>query len=158
MLSIPLSILLGAKFPAMTEKTALCTFDVKSDNHMWRLSGVLFLAGILFLIACKTETSYEANQLTGHWAVYGAERNGKNTTLLNGAIFQFMEDGSMNTNITGQEVSGRFDLQENKISFEGGEKMLFEIGTLHGDTLSLNTELQGMHFILDLHRTNTESQ
>lgn len=125
---------------------------------MRRLHCVLLLAGILFLTACGNEVTYQSDQLTGHWAVYGAERDGKNTTLLNGAIFQFMEDGSMNTNITGQENSGRFDLQDNKINFQGSEKMIFEIGTLHGDTLSLNTELQGMNFILDLHRTNTESQ
>ncbi|HLF65190.1 MAG TPA: hypothetical protein VI603_15605 [Saprospiraceae bacterium] len=125
---------------------------------MYRLLSVIFIAGVMYLTACKNEVSYHREQLTGHWAVYGAERDGKGTTLLNGAIFQFQEDGSMNTNITGQEISGPFDLEENKINFQGTEKMVFEIGMFHGDTLSLNTELQGMHFILDLHRTNTESQ
>lgn len=110
------------------------------------------------MTACKSEATYQADQLTGHWAVYSAERDGKSTTLLNGAIFQFMEDGSMKTNITGQESSGPFALKDNKINFLVGENMVFEIGTLHNDTLSLNTELQGMNFILDLHRTNTESQ
>ncbi len=125
---------------------------------MWRLSGVILVATMIFILACKDEVSYHKEQLTGHWAVFGAERNGKNTTLLDGAIFQFQQDGTMNTNITGQESSGPFDLKENKVSFQGTENMVFEIGTLRGDTLSLHTELQGMHFILDLQRTNTESQ
>jgi hypothetical protein len=90
--------------------------------------------------------------------VYGAERNGRNTSLLDGAVFQFQEDGTMNTNITGQERSGPFDLKGNKITFQDEGEMVFVIGTFYGDTLSLNTELQGMHFILDLHRTTTESQ
>jgi hypothetical protein len=115
-------------------------------------------ATVMQILACKEEVSYHQDQLTGHWAVYGAERDGKNTTLLNGAIFQFRPDGTMNTNITGQESRGPFDLKENKVNFQGTENMVFEIGILSGDTLSLHTELQGMHFILDLQRTNTESQ
>ena len=110
------------------------------------------------IIGCKETPSVHQDQLTGHWAVYGAERDGKNTTLLNGAIFQFQEDGTMQTNITGQESSGRFDLKENSINFQGTENMVFEIGSLSSDSLTLHTELQGMHFILDLQRTNTESQ
>jgi hypothetical protein len=109
-------------------------------------------------LGCKEDPSIHQDQLTGHWAVYDAERDGKNTTLLNGAVFYFQEDGTMQTNITGQESSGRFDLNENTINFQGSESMLFEIGSLANDTLTLHTELQGMHFILDLQRKNTESQ
>ena len=125
---------------------------------MRRFIGVLLVAGAIGLTACKEEPTYQKDQLTGHWAVYSAERNGKNTSLLDGAVFQFQEDGTMNTNITGQERSGPFDLKGNKITFQDEGEMVFVIGTFYGDTLSLNTELQGMHFILDLHRTTTESQ
>jgi hypothetical protein len=125
---------------------------------MRRFIGVLLVAGAIGLTGCKEEPVYQKDQLTGHWAVYGAERNGRNTSLLDGAVFQFQEDGTMNTNITGQERSGPFDLKGNKITFQDEGEMVFVIGTFYGDTLSLNTELQGMHFILDLHRTTTESQ
>jgi hypothetical protein len=146
--------------PAMRNcsKKLLCTFDVKSDIHMLKIFYVILMVGIIQLLACKNEESYQKNQLIGHWTVFAAERDGKSTTLLNGAIFQFHNDGMMHTNVTGEESSGQFDLKENLVSFSSTENMSFEIGALHGDTLSFTTELQGMRFVLDLHRTNTESQ
>lgn len=125
---------------------------------MWRVIYVILFAGVVQILACKNEVPYQKNQLIGHWTVFNAERDGKNTTLLNGAIFQFHSDGAMHTNWTGEESSGQFDLNENLVKFTSTENVAFEIGALNGDTLSLSTEVQGMRFILDLHRTNTESQ
>jgi hypothetical protein len=124
---------------------------------MKTLSYVL-LSGAFFFAGCKEETTFQKDQLTGHWAVYAAERDGRETTLLNGAVFQFMENGTMQTNVTGVENSGAFELQGKEIMFRGGENMVFEIGMLAGDTLLLNTQLEGMRFVLDLHRTTTEAQ
>jgi len=118
----------------------------------------MILTGMIGISACHEEVTYRKDQLTGHWAVFNAERDGKGTTTLDGAIFQFLEDGTMNTNITGQENSGHYEIKNTQINFLGPDKMLFEIGTLTGDTMSLNTELQGYHFLLDLHRTQTESE
>lgn len=139
-------------------KKLLCTFDVKSDIHMWRIFCVILIAATIQLMGCKNEVLYQKNQLIGHWTVFGAERDGKSTTLLNGAIFQFHDNGTMHTNWTGEESSGQFEIKENLVSYSGTENMSFEIGALNGDTLSFTTDLQGMRFILDLHRTNTESQ
>lgn len=125
---------------------------------MWRIFCVILIAGMIQMLGCKNEVPYQKNQLIGHWTVFGAERDGKSTTLLNGAIFQFHDDGTMHTNVTGEESSGQFNLKENLVSYSSTENMSFEISAMNGDTLSFSTELQGMRFILDLHRTNTESQ
>ncbi len=124
---------------------------------MKRGTGVLFMIGICCLTACNQEVTYSKDQLTGHWAVYAAKRDGRTTSTLDGAIFQFQEDGTMNTNIS-ENYSGPYSVTENKIEFDGTEHMIFEIRELVEDTMSLSAELQGMHFILDLHKTKTESQ
>lgn len=125
---------------------------------MKRGIGVIIVTGIFCLTACKQDVSYNKDQLAGHWALYAAERDGKPTSTLDGAIFQFQDDGTMNTNVTGDEYSGPYEIQENKVTFQGTEPMTFEIIAFTGDSLSLNTELQGKHFILDLYKTKTESE
>ena len=118
---------------------------------------VLIYAGVLCMMGCKNEPAFQKEQLTGHWEVYNAERNGKETSLLNRAVFLFREDGSMQTNITGRENTGTFSVEKNRIAFNSPEKMEFEVLMLDKDTLTLSTDLQQLHFILDLHRTTTES-
>lgn len=115
--------------------------------------GVLIFAG-----ACKEEPVYETEALNGRWEVYTAERNGKETTLLNGAFFVFAEDGHLETNITGQDDRAPFSMENNAISYEGPEPMQFQVRDLTSDTMKLATELQGMQFLFHLQRMRTEAQ
>lgn len=125
---------------------------------MKQIPCILLIAGILSSGGCKEEAIHEAGELTGHWEVFAAEREGKETTLLNGAVFLFKEDGTMQTNITGEEHHGPFVLDKTTITYSGNEPMTFKIREFHGDTLVLITKLQEMQFRFDLHRTTTESQ
>lgn len=124
---------------------------------MRRFYSVLLCVMTLLMVSCKEEVSVDAGQLSGHWAVFNAERNGRPTALLNGAIFQFQEDGMLHTNITGEELAGRFEVEKNQIQFNAEQTMLFQVNGLSGDTLSLGMTIQSNQFLLDLHRTTTES-
>jgi hypothetical protein len=111
---------------------------------------------VSFLVGCKEESAYQSDALMGHWEVYDAERNGKGTTLLNGAVFLFEEENKMQTNVTGQETSGMYQLEQNVIVFTSAEQMEFKIAMLHGDSLALTTNIQNMNFILRLKRATTK--
>jgi len=125
-------------------------------GHMRQLFCVILFTGLLFSQGCKEEPSYAAEELIGHWEVYAAARNGKETTLLNGAVFLFETDNKMQTNITGEETSGGFTLEQDRILFAGDHPMEFEIAALHGDSLSLKTDIQDLYFVLALKRATTE--
>jgi hypothetical protein len=75
---------------------------------------------------------------------------------LNGAVFSFEEEQKMQTNVTGQEMSGTYHLDQNVISFSGDEQMDFRINALVGDSLALGMKIQNMDFALRLQRTTTE--
>jgi hypothetical protein len=62
----------------------------------------------------------------------------------------------MQTNVTGQETSGMYQLEQNVIVFTSAEQMEFKIAMLHGDSLALTTNIQNMNFILRLKRATTE--
>ena len=126
------------------------------DDHMRQVHCVILVSVLLCSAGCKQEQSYAPESLTGHWEVYAAERNGRETTLLNGAVFLFGEDNKMRTNFTGQEAEGTFTLEANTILFSGDLPMHFEITALQGDSMSLKTAVQEMQFVLDLKRATTE--
>lgn len=125
---------------------------------MKQLLRVLLIGSVILSFGCKEEPVYDPANLTGHWEVYAAERNGKETTLLNGAVFLFEENGTMQTNVTGQEHRGTFQINKATIEYTGESPMQFKVTSLQGDTMSLSTELEGMRFMFDLQRTTTESQ
>lgn len=126
-------------------------------DHMKTAAGVILLGVLSLLTGCTEEQkTYAAEDLTGHWEVFAAQRNGKETTLLNGAVFQFGEQYNMQTNFTGRETEGSYTLEQDVIELAGDPPMRFEIVALHGDSLTLKTAVQAMHFVLDLKRATTE--
>ena len=125
---------------------------------MRELLSVLCFATVPLYFACNGDPDVQGSQLSGHWVVYGASRDGRETTLLNRAVFLFGAKDSMETNVTGTESKGAYRLTDNTIYFDGAQSMAFSIESLHGDSMELATRLRDMQFNLRLHRLQTESQ
>ena len=115
------------------------------------LAGNILLLFVLFTIGCGNDKNDESHFLHGKWEIDTAIRNGKKTELLTGLFFQFVEDGSMRTNITGQPESVHFELAENKITQrEGRIDIDYDVISLTDSTLVLQTSIRNSALELNL--------
>lgn len=107
--------------------------------------------------ACKEERDVRVEELYGTWEVTAAEREGRETETLNGAIFDIGEGGQMYTNImNGRDDTGTYTFKEMTLHFDGNEPAVYEIDSIGADRMHLSVKLQGMDFSLSLERTAAE--
>src|SRR5688572_28308806 len=95
------------------------------------LQWVLLL--LLVTTSCNKAEEVSIENLYGHWDIKKAERNGEETSYLRNGYFIFNESGTMTINVTGEDESGNYMLEGNKLIM-GGEKT-FDIKSLHHDSL-----------------------
>lgn len=117
---------------------------------------VLILSSMMIFSACTEEREVGVDDLIGTWEVKAAERNGRATETLNGALFEFRTDGSMMTNISGEEDEGSFTFENGQIRHNGALAADYQIREFETDSMSLNVILHQMHFALDLRRATNE--
>ncbi len=79
------------------------------------LSGSLVCLLIMCQMACESEPKENYDSLYGKWELETATKSGKLTELLTGLFFDFSEDGSMRTNVTGTPESVNFSVEEGLI-------------------------------------------
>ena len=103
--------------------------------------------------ACKEETKVDNSLLSGNWEIVKAVRNGKETKTLNGAFFNFTDDGKvMEYNLLGQTQKDSIIVNNVTISQITGEKVEYKILSLSDTSLNLKTELRGTEFEFNLKR------
>ena len=112
---------------------------VRSSNSTrawikWSWAIMLLLA----IVSCKKAEEISIENLYGHWDIRKAERNGEETSYLRNGYFIFKESGTMTINVTGEDESGNYMLEGNKLIM-GGEKT-FEIKSIHHDSLVVRYE------------------
>src|SRR5688572_22559501 len=95
----------------------------------------LYWVGLFVLVAasCKKAEEISHENLYGRWEIKKAERNGEETSYLRNGYFIFNQSGTMTINVTGEDESGNYLLEGNKLTM-GGEKT-FDIKSLHNDSL-----------------------
>ena len=89
-------------------------------------------------------------QLTGHWQVTKAVRNGQETKTLDGLFFDFSETGTIKTNLLGGETESPFELSEGKIMQKGTNPLTYSVDELTDSQLVMNATIQGFDFALTL--------
>ena len=115
---------------------------------------LVFILAILFLFACKSDVSIEANSLTGQWDLISAKRNGNTTSTLDKAFFSFT-DGSLSHNINGEVVTSKYEKKSNKlIIYEDDILTEIELLSLVKDTLEISTKIQNFKFDFRLKKKN----
>lgn len=121
------------------------------------LSGSLVMILIMCQMACESEPKENYNSLHGKWELESATKNGKITELLTGLFFDFAEDGSMRTNVTGTPESVNYAVVEGVIQQrEGRIDLDYQIRTLNDTLLVLSSKIRNSSFVFNLTRAIEE--
>lgn len=112
------------------------------------IQAILFIS--LFSVISCTEPPQEDNTqeyLIGRWDIQEASRNGRPTESLDQLYFEFFEDGSMNSNLTGSTQESKYTL-EGKTVKQSGSPMDsdYAIEEISDSTLMMNTNIRGQIF------------
>ena len=97
---------------------------------IWFLGIVLLVTG-----GCRKVEHIEQAGLYGRWDIMRAEKNGRETPYLRNGYFKINQDGTMTINITGEDESGRYTLDNNKLIMD--EAKTFDIQLLQNDSLTV---------------------
>lgn len=96
-----------------------------------RLYWLIFM--VLATASCKKVEDISLENLYGRWDIHKAERNGAETSYLRNGYFIFNETGTMTINVTGEDESGSYMLEGNKLLMAG--ERTFDIKSIGNDSL-----------------------
>ncbi|MDX1683718.1 MAG: hypothetical protein R3275_00695 [Saprospiraceae bacterium] len=114
----------------------------------------IFLILLAFL-SCESEKQYEDSDIVGRWEVYKCERGGKPTQTLNGAYFEFTDQNQLFTNFTGEGIMSGYNIYNNVIVQQTGEKIRYKIESMSDDKMTLSTNIRNVDFVVDLVKTSS---
>jgi hypothetical protein len=109
----------------------------------------VFLFGIVFTASmCTSEVDDNTGELLiGRWELQEASRNGRITASLDDLYFEFYEDGSMRTNLSGGTETAKYKLDLPEIrQTESKMDAVYAIEEISDSMLLVNTELRGYSF------------
>jgi len=109
---------------------------------------ILFIC--LFCVIACTETPQKENTqeyLIGRWDIQEASRNDRPTESLDQLYFEFFEDGSMNSNLTGSTQESKYTLEGMLVKQTGSPMDSdYAIEEISDSTLTMNTNIRGQIF------------
>lgn len=115
----------------------------------------LFIA--LFLFACGNEEKFSQNALLGHWELVNATRDGRRAPSVEGAYFNFLEDGTLQTNIASSPETATYTIEGTVIQQrESRFEIDYTIEELTDTSLVLTTELRNAQFRFFLRKAAME--
>ena len=118
---------------------------------------VITLGIFVLTAACKQPEGIEQDNLYGHWEIVSAERNGKATGYLRNGYFIINRNGTMTVNITGEDETDQFLLDNNKIMMAGNKA--FEIQSLQTDSLTMKYVMNSnTQFVFQMKRKQDDVQ
>lgn len=126
-----------------------------SENSSFQTISILLCALACLCFSC-IEEKVETIHLSGNWLVDKTLRNGRATTTLEDAFFDFNSDSTFVTNIF-SEVK-MYDLETTEHGFKqiGTQEIEYNILKQNEDTLMIESIIQDYHFIfLTLRDTTT---
>jgi hypothetical protein len=114
---------------------------------------LLFLS--LSILACESEKKIVETDVVGRWEVYDCQRAGKPTQTLNGAYFEFEHGNKLYTNITGDGIMAGYNIYNNEIVQQSGEKIRYYIESFSSEKMTLSTRINNVDFVLELVKTSS---
>lgn len=98
------------------------------------------------LSSCGSDTT-ERVTINGQWELARALRNNVETGMLDGLKFNFSPDGTLETNLLGNETKGTYSWSGQEITTEGVKLPLtYTIQEMSDSTLHLRSKYQGFQF------------
>lgn len=126
-----------------------------------RINTLMSLMLLLGLTACQNDVpeggsdsaQAQVNQLLGRWELQQAVRSGKPTESLDGAYFEFFEEGKLVSNLGGSREELEYELNGETILQRGGRMQAdYNIVELGDSVLVLQMTLNNIPFTLQLER------
>ena len=114
------------------------------DKSRWLGIAICFF----FFISCQLEK--EKINLQGKWNIVNANRNGKPTSTLEHAYFDFLSDSLLMTNILREDITVNYEIRDNKIWQSGSTPLVYHIVEIVQDSLVLETKIKNYDFIFYL--------
>jgi hypothetical protein len=117
------------------------------------LFGSMVFFFVLYHSSCKSEPEQNYDSLIGKWELETATNNGKPTELLTGLFFNFSDDGSLRTNVTGSPESVTYEVDNGIIEQrEGRIDVDYTIETLNDTLLILSANIRNAVFRFNLNK------
>lgn len=137
-------------------------FPVRLRQTMtsFNTKGIFLLLLFSTLMACGNDASEDQGpQLEGRWEIDRALRNGRPAESLAKLFFEFGEDASFSTNISGEVETGTFEVVEEEITTTGMSlPMVYKVGTLTDSTLVMKSSLSRYRFEFFLRRAADQTE
>ncbi|MCI5082376.1 MAG: hypothetical protein MRY78_11805 [Saprospiraceae bacterium] len=114
------------------------------------IASIFGIVWLLVLASCtsdKPKDDNTADYLIGRWNIEEATRNDQQTESLAKLFYEFFEDGTMRTNLTGSTQTGTYQLEDKQIlQRETPMDADYNIEEITDSTLIMNTSLRGQAF------------
>ncbi len=113
----------------------------------------VFSCSLLLFTSCGSNDDLAAEAVVpgSNWELKRALRNNMETATLDGLFYEFKEDGTLVTNLMGNEKDGTYSIEGTEITTEGIDLPLtYEITELTDSTLHLQSRYQGYQFNFEL--------
>lgn len=126
-----------------------------------KTSLVIGLISVMLLAQCETGPEPPSvQQISGNWLLRSAQRNFKRTNTLEGAVFVFSENGSMQSNLplynTPEMWQAAFVIDQDSLRQTGAlGNMVYQIKNWTDSTLTLAFSARGIPFELNLYRVDS---
>lgn len=106
-----------------------------------------------FLLSSCGSDAADQVTINGQWELTRALRNNVETGMLDGLKFNFSPDGTLETNLLGNETKGTYSWSGQEITTEGVKLSLtYAIQEMSDSTLHLRSKYQGFQFDFMLER------
>jgi len=128
--------------------TVYLDHQIKTDMNQRTTRHLLtfFFIGLTFW-SCRQEPANDTDDLVGYWEIEEAFRNGQLTESLDELYFEFFQDGTMRTNISGVPAEASYELQGEKVLQRESEMDIdYTVQGLTDTTLTLSTTIRDFDF------------
>lgn len=125
-----------------------------------RLFLSLFLFSLL-IVSCGDDGGSVSKKATieGRWELVEARKNNTKTGVVDGLHFEFLPDGTLKTNLMGNDSPGTYLKTGDEIITEGVKlPMDFNIQGLTDSTLHLRSKFRGFQFDFLMAKAETQSE
>lgn len=113
----------------------------------------------IFIASCSDDHGTPAATIEGRWELVQAMRNNTETGMLDGLHFDFLADGTLKTNLLGNETDGTYVWDAAEITTEGVKLPLtYNIQELTDSTMHLRSRYQGFQFDFKMRRGEAKQQ
>ncbi len=130
---------------------------MRYELNMVSLRHILFFILLVLLTSCQVDKT-DHSLLQGRWNMVQAFREGRPTTTLKDAYFEFLGDSILKTNLLQEDLIFKYALDGQKISQKGQMNIDYQILQLTKDSMQLYARIKKYDFNFFLLKDTLEAE